>query len=106
MNANQSLAVVLCRAIEAVAPEFGCHVALTGGCLYKDGDRKDIDLIFYRIRQVDEINRAGLIPALCKLGIVFPLDIVSSNWCIKANWHGINIDCLFPEAKGSKPEGY
>ena len=45
-------AVDLCKQVESIAPDYGCHVALTGGCLYKEGPRKDLDLLFYRIRQV------------------------------------------------------
>jgi hypothetical protein len=32
-------AVAMCCAVEQVCPPFGCHVALTGGTLYKDGGR-------------------------------------------------------------------
>lgn len=41
-------AAELCRALEEFAPEFGAHVALTGGCLYKKGSRKDCDIVVYR----------------------------------------------------------
>ena len=64
MQANIISAVALCREIEKIAPNFGCHVALTGGCLYKDGARKDIDILFYRIRQVEKIDHEGLKQAL------------------------------------------
>lgn len=33
---TQAEAVALAKKIEAVCPAFGCHVALTGGLLYKD----------------------------------------------------------------------
>ena len=66
---TQSQAIDLCRQIEAIAPEFGCHVALTGGLLYKDGNRKDCDIVFYRVRQVAEINVKGLFDALCAIGV-------------------------------------
>ena len=59
-TANHDMAVTLCRLIETFAPQYGCHVALTGGCLYKNGDRKDIDVLFYRIRQVEKIDHDGL----------------------------------------------
>lgn len=52
MSWTQEEAIQLCRLLEALAPTFGCHVALTGGCLYKDGERKDCDILLYRIRQV------------------------------------------------------
>lgn len=57
---KQERAIKLARLVAGGCQIYGCHVALTGGCLYKDGDRKDCDLIFYRIRQVDEIDRDGL----------------------------------------------
>ena len=41
----------LCVKIEAMCVPHGFHVALTGGCLYKTGLRKDIDLVFYSVRQ-------------------------------------------------------
>lgn len=92
--ANYERAVTLCRLVESFAPKFGCHVALTGGCLYKDGDRKDIDILFYRIRQVEKIDHEGLRYALEEVGIN---DITGFGWLLKANWNGVNVDMFFPE---------
>jgi hypothetical protein len=92
---TQQQAIALCREIEAVAPEFGCHVALTGGCLYKDGDRKDLDLLFYRIRNVESIDVVGLFTALEKIGV--RRDTEGEWWCIKAHHETGRIDCFFPE---------
>ena len=50
---TQEEAIALCKKIESIVPLAGCHVALTGGCLYRDGHRKDLDILFYRIRQID-----------------------------------------------------
>lgn len=87
-------AVNLCREVEKVCPEFGCHVALTGGSLYKDGERKDIDILFYRIRQEETIRMDGLWAALSGIG----LDKISGfGWCHKAEYKGIPVDCFFPE---------
>lgn len=44
-------ALALCTRIEPIAAKYGAHVALTGGCLYKEGARKDVDILIYRIRQ-------------------------------------------------------
>jgi hypothetical protein len=41
-------AMRLSRLVEGVCPPFGCHVALTGGLLYKDGPRLIIGV--WRIR--------------------------------------------------------
>lgn len=90
-------AVALCTAIEKFAPIFGAHVALTGGVLYAEGPRKDLDLLFYRIRQHAQINVDGLFDALKLIGV----ERVTKNaqWCIKATTaNGARkIDCFFPE---------
>lgn len=101
MSAGWTLeqAVEVCRAVEAVCPPFGCHVALTGGTLYKDGARKDLDLLFYRIRQVDEIDLDGLWDALEPLGITLERGF---GWCFKATMLGKPIDCFFPEEQGGE----
>lgn len=97
---TQSEAIELCKLVEAVCPRFGCHVALTGGLLYKEGTRKDADLLFYRIRQVDQIDIAGLFGALQdEVGIVF---VSGFGWCLKAEYQGKRIDCFFPEQQGGE----
>jgi hypothetical protein len=94
-------AVEMCRVIEDVCPEFGAHVALTGGTLYKAGTRKDCDILFYRIRQAACIDMAGLWEALGRVGLrVYK----GRGWCFKAMWQGRNVDCFFPEAERD-PEG-
>lgn len=91
---TQAEAIALCRKIEDLCPAFGCHVALTGGVLYKVGERKDLDILFYRIRQVDEIDVDGLFGALTKLGIE---RLNKGSFCAKATYRGRKIDCFFPE---------
>lgn len=95
MQANIISAVALCREIEKIAPNFGCHVALTGGCLYKDGARKDIDILFYRIRQVEKIDHEGLKQALQNF-IGFG-EITGFGWVLKSTYSGYNVDMFFPE---------
>lgn len=97
---TQAEAIELCRLIEAICPQYGCHVALTGGCLYKDGQRKDLDVLFYRIRQVEYIDADGLWQALEKIAVVFDRGF---GWCCKATFNGRNIDCFFPEEEGEYP---
>lgn len=98
MTWTQDKAIVLCRDIEAIAPEHGCHVALTGGLLYKFGERKDCDLVFYRIRQAEKIDIDGLFAKLALLGITRITE--RERFVIKAaHAHG-EIDCLFPEFDG------
>ena len=88
-------AVALCRKIEAICPAYGCHVALTGGTLYKHGPRKDCDLLFYRIRQIPVIFGEDLWVALAEIGFV---KNKGYGWCFKATYEGKPVDCFFPEA--------
>jgi hypothetical protein len=98
---TQDEAIALCITIEAICPAYGCHVALTGGCLYKDGPRKDLDILFYRIRQEPQIDIDGLFAALDAIGIIKESGFA---WCVKATKDGRNIDCFFPEAEGDYSE--
>jgi hypothetical protein len=95
--ADINFAIEACKLIESFAPNRGCHVALTGGCLYKDGDRKDIDILFYRVRQVTEIDLIGLLHDLELAGFSRP---VGFGWLYKSEYKGVNFDMLFPESAG------
>lgn len=95
-------AFALCRLLEATAPAFGAHVALTGGLLYKDGPRKDCDVVLYRIRQREEpVDFDGLFNALKEMGFEIGED---HGWCKKLKWHGKNIDMFDPDDSGAYPE--
>jgi hypothetical protein len=92
-------AVALCCAVEEVCPLYGCHVALTGGTLYKRGKRKDLDILFYRIRQEPQIDLDGLWVELATIGIEKKSGF---GWCFKATFNGKPIDCFFPEEQGGE----
>lgn len=100
---TQAQAIELCRKIEVIAPKFGCHVALTGGTLYHFGERKDADILFYRIRQVVEIDVDGLMDCLRGLGVEPGQDY---GWCFKATYEARAIDFFFPERPGTECPGY
>lgn len=84
--------------LEARLPEAGCHVALTGGVLYKFGQRKDLDLVLYRIRDMN-INDAKMLKAFedCDIEI-----IRRYGWMYKAKYEGKGIDILIPESGGTE----
>lgn len=90
---TQRDAIELCVKLEAVAPKFGCHVALTGGCLYY-GSLKDCDVILYRIRQCPEIDFKGLFGAFAEIGVSKDSGF---GFCHKATYEGKAIDFLLPE---------
>lgn len=100
---TQKQAVEFCRTIEDFAPRYGCHVALTGGTLYREGERKDADLILYRIRQIPKIDVDGLVSALQSIGVEFHQTV---GWCFKATFEDRSIDFLFPEHADSEGAGY
>lgn len=100
---TQAEAIELCRAVEAVAKNWGCHVALTGGCLYKDGARKDCDLLFYRHRQADGMEIGEMWVALAQIGLL-PHGDGQALFCQKATYRGKPVDCLFPELGDEYPE--
>ncbi len=99
MKWTRDQGLALCRAVEAICPAYGCHVALTGGLLYKDGERKDCDILFYRIRQVEKIDEEGLFSALATIGVQ---KTGGFGWCHKAEFEGRKIDCFFPEESGGE----
>lgn len=90
-------AVDLCIKLEAIAPNFGAHIGLTGGLLYKQGERKDADIIIYRIRQVQAIDSDGLFAAFAEIGVE---KVSGFGWCHKATYQGKPIDFFFPEEDG------
>lgn len=63
---NIEKAITLCRELEAIVRPFGWHVGLTGGCLYKDGDRKDVDVIVYPHDPAKRPNRSRMIDAVSR----------------------------------------
>ena len=97
---TQREAIDTCCKIENICPTYGCHVALTGGTLYKEGNRKDLDILFYRIRQVKDIDIIGLINALeDKLGFAL---ISTHGWMVKMVYGLKKIDVFFPENAGEE----
>lgn len=95
---HQTTALSVCEFVENFAPEFGYHVALTGGCLYKDGPRKDLDLVFYRVRQVKTPDSLGLLRRLQEEGFS---GIYGNGWVFKAKLDDKKVDLMFPEEIGA-----
>jgi hypothetical protein len=69
MSITQAEAIELCRQLEPIAAEHGGHVALTGGCLYKDGTRKDVDILVYRSADEDAFKWPEFFRTIEPLGI-------------------------------------
>jgi len=95
-------ALNICTMLESLAPKFGCHVALTGGLLYKQGPRKDLDIVLYRIRQVNAIDFGGFQKALAGIGWEF--EPTTSGWLHRAWFLGRRVEFLFPEERGGNQD--
>lgn len=98
---TQVEAIEFCRLVESVAPRFGAHVALTGGLLYKNGPRKDCDIVLYRIRERETpVDFAGLFAALIEHDVHLVDDF---GWCKKLTWKGAKVDAFDPDDDGEYP---
>lgn len=99
---NLETALIYCRQLEQHAPTFGLHIGLTGGCLYKDGDRKDLDIILYRIRQEPEPNLEDFYLILEEMGWEMGKN---HGWVQKMKTPvGDNVDFFYPERTQTEDE--
>lgn len=88
-------AVDVCRTVEAAVAPIGMHCALTGGCLYRGGSEKDIDIIIYphnpRERPADE----AIVEALAAAGFTDRF-VTDENYVNRIVWicgfKGMRID--------------
>ena len=90
-------AVEVCKIIEGVCVSAGFHVALTGGTLYGEQGRKDIDIVFYRIRGnpakiSTSATLSGLLERECDM------KLIEDHGFVKKYLMGdyIPIDAMFP----------
>lgn len=92
---NQQKAIELCRVLYSHLENIGVYPALTGGQLYKEGNRKDIDIVLYRNRQANEGFEIKYIEkALSTAGLT---DFKHFGFVTKAKWNGISVDLFNPE---------
>ena len=94
-NCTLEVAIELCVKIYNLLEPKGFYPALTGGLLYKQGNRKDIDIVLYRNRQkVECFETIDLVDELSSLG----LNVVNSfGFVTKAEYKGFVVDIFNPE---------
>jgi len=87
--------LLLCRLLHAVLAPKGFYPSLTGGLLYKEGPRKDIDVLIFRNRQdISHFEMTELKPILGSIGV----EITSYHGFVtKATWNGFVVDLFNPE---------
>lgn len=93
---TQAEAIALCVELESFLPDSGFHVALTGGLLYKHGERKDCDIIIYRIRQF-KLQSLVYNELEQELQIRGFSNFRYFGFCVKCDYKGRPVDLLFPE---------
>ncbi len=87
-------ALSLFPALYVTAQRVGLYPALTGGTLYKEGRRKDLDILFYRNRQQMVLQREELLERLSDMGFEIGRRY---GWVTKAKYRGKSVDLFFPE---------
>ena len=99
LEASSYQGMALCKILYETLKGLGIFPALTGGLLYKEGFRKDIDIVLYRHRQdvqSFETNQDDIKQALLKSGV----EITGFyGFVTKAKWKGIVVDLFNPETK-------
>lgn len=105
MTTIQDVAQHLCRCIHIALAPLPFFVGLTGGCLYKVGHRKDIDILIYRNRQ-EEGDFDEMLEHLVQVLDEFTI-VEKHGFVTKAKYCDWDVDILFPEAEAGdypKPE--
>lgn len=91
--------IALCQELHDTLKPVGLFPALTGGLLYKAGERKDIDIVIYRHRQhydiMPEMTHQIFVDALKKAGVE---TLTCYGFVTKAKWNGFDVDIFNPES--------
>lgn len=111
----------MARQLEAITSRHNMHVALTGGYLYRDGARKDVDFVIYRAGGHPcadrEMFREGILRHFtgwrsdCEPHWVDDGegmgDLIDARrvWKFHDMCNNIRVDLIFPEWGGSYEEG-
>lgn len=87
----------LCKILYTELSSEGFYPALTGGLLYKSGERKDIDIVIFRNRQLHaSFEMKEIEHLLMKVGLS---DFTYYGFVTKAKWKGFTVDLFNPETQ-------
>jgi len=78
MNVDRTQALHFAMYLQDIARESGYNIGLTGGCLYKEGERKDMDFIVYP--HEGEYSRADFLLNLDEAGYCITEE---NEWLVK-----------------------
>lgn len=92
---NQEKAIGICAKLYRVLGPLNFYPALTGGCLYKEGERKDCDIVIFRHRQAHtDFELKHLEPVLRLAGFT---DFQHFGFVTKCMYLGCAVDLFNPE---------
>jgi len=95
--ATQQDGIRLCESLYSKLSPAGYYPALTGGLLYKEGARKDIDVVIFRNRQdVTDFEMKDIECFLVEIGMS---DFKYYGFVTKAIWNGFTVDLFNPETQ-------
>lgn len=109
MPTDQQTAINLCKLVYDNVTDYHYFPALTGGTLYKDGERKDIDIVLYSRRCNGKVicDFEGCIHKLNNIGFSFDFPIIvdsviTPKFSIKSTFlisddNIVVVDFLFPD---------
>lgn len=93
-EADRNDGIVLCQRFNKFLNKQ-YFVALTGGLLFQQGLRKDIDIIIYRNRKTAPFETIQLGRKLVEFGFT---NIRFYGFVTKCEWEGHDVDILHPES--------
>jgi hypothetical protein len=95
MQTKLELAIELCTKIYDHSSIFRVYPALTGGTLYKDGERKDIDIVLYG--DSPEITLGTVANILNNVNVTI---IKMYGRVTKCTYKGVDVDIILPSHVG------
>lgn len=96
---NLELAIELCIKLYNNLSPIGIFPALTGGTLYKEGERKDIDLVIYTTEDLTGEIKHKLNEISYYLDRAGLYDFKEFGAVTKCMYKGIEIDLLFAQMR-------
>ena len=93
-KADRNDGIVLCQRLNKFLNK-AYFVALTGGLIFQQGERKDIDIIIYRNRATMPFETIQLGVKLTAFGFT---NLRYYGFVTKCEWQGHSVDILHPES--------
>ena len=91
-------AVEISKELLPILMEAGLYIGLTGGVLYKEGERKDIDFLIYRNTRFTPLNDIEVAAVISKHPKITS-NVLMYGRVVKAVWDNqVSLDFIIPEA--------